>query len=132
MQRPLEVWSQEGACRGLSPRDEDTIFFKKSGRPRKEPLYKRFCGACPVVIECKMFALVHNEKGTWGNTTEKERSRLPESYILELRQQAIREGWFIPTIKPSLVANNQPISSTEAGSYFEGVSSFLANLSFNF
>ena len=60
-------WHAEAACRGT-----DAIFFVDRGESA-EPA-KAICSTCPVVDECRDFALDSGEKhGIWGGTSERER-----------------------------------------------------------
>lgn len=86
-------WSKRAACRGDD--EADSLFFsEQKGRPRKNPPHRRFCGNCLVKNFCLAFAIVHEELGVWGNTTEAERSRLSKKYRQSLKEQAVAEGWY--------------------------------------
>ncbi|TQC39115.1 WhiB family transcriptional regulator [Rhodococcus sp. WS4] len=68
-------WRNRGACRFYGP----TLFFGGDGEPtgnrtRREQRAKTICGACPVLVPCRAFALRAGERfGIWGGTTERER-----------------------------------------------------------
>ncbi|MGE0342538.1 MAG: WhiB family transcriptional regulator [Porticoccaceae bacterium] len=34
---------------------------------------RRICAKCPVKVQCLDYAMIHNESGMWGGTTEDER-----------------------------------------------------------
>lgn len=95
-QRPQAIWQAEAACRNLDVEVSDPIFFPKPGRPRKETPHSPVCGGCPVIVECKNFAIVHQAVGTWGGMTESDRSKLPTFVYLDLVAKAKREGWYRP------------------------------------
>ena len=42
--------------------------------PKKKA--KAICATCPVIVECKDWAIKHGEAGVWGGTTERERRGL--------------------------------------------------------
>lgn len=64
-------WSARGACQ-LVPTE---VFFPSRGQA-VEPA-KEVCGACPVLAECREYALgIADLKGVWGGLTEVERKRL--------------------------------------------------------
>lgn len=92
-QRKRSEWSKYSACVG----EPSSIFFpEKRGRPRKIPAYAAICSTCPVMNECLNYALVHDEKGVWGNSTESQRNRLKKYYpqfVNDLKEQARLEGW---------------------------------------
>jgi hypothetical protein len=46
---------------------------------------KKFCEDCPVRIECLEFALIYNEYGVFGGTSESERHSYPDFIISNLR-----------------------------------------------
>ena len=70
--RDLQQWRQEANCSELTPEEADKYFFLGQGgspmRTRKE-----FCDWCPVMKTCLEYAILYDEAGIWGGTTEKER-----------------------------------------------------------
>lgn len=65
------AWSARGACRQLPTR----IFFPTRGE--EVGAARAVCGACPVLAECRAYALgVPGLKGFWGGLSEWERDRL--------------------------------------------------------
>lgn len=69
-------WQADALCR-----DNDAeIFFSPSGEGRsarrmREESAKVVCAQCPVIAQCKQFALAANEPfGVWGGMTARERS----------------------------------------------------------
>ncbi len=81
MRRDKAEWMEEAKCRGLDP----NTFFPRGSMQQEtagEKAAKRIClgrdGApiCPVINECRDYALEHNEIfGVWGGLTERERMR---------------------------------------------------------
>lgn len=75
--RPVpKVVIDHGACRGMDPQ----LFFPgpRLGR-RKSPVALAACHECPVLRECREYALsLPWIKGIWGGMTEKDRWVPPE------------------------------------------------------
>jgi WhiB family transcriptional regulator, redox-sensing transcriptional regulator len=66
-----EPWRDQGLCAQVDP---ELWFPEKGGTP--EPA-KRICAACPVLTECREYALVNVELyGVWGGLSDKERRRM--------------------------------------------------------
>jgi len=64
-------WTVRGACQ-LVPTE---VFFPSRGQA-VEPA-KEVCGVCPVLVECREYALgIADLKGVWGGLTEVERKKL--------------------------------------------------------
>lgn len=60
------------ACKSYDP----DLFFSKTGRSAAEALAKRICQGCPVLEECKAWAMpVSDLHGVWAATTAYERKR---------------------------------------------------------
>ena len=53
------------------------IFFPEKGAKGQSSYIvnaaRRICGACPYKKPCLEWAVVHDEMGIWGGTTQKER-----------------------------------------------------------
>ncbi|SDQ85642.1 WhiB family transcriptional regulator [Thermostaphylospora chromogena] len=66
-------WAGRGACRTSDP----DLFFPLAPTPVQEARAKAICGACPVLTECRQYALRAGEpEGIWGGLTPAERRRL--------------------------------------------------------
>jgi len=66
-------WTERAVCREIEYGHE--IFFPVAGDPGLEG--KFICSGCPVRKECLDWALTHHEEhGTWGGFTARERSRM--------------------------------------------------------
>ena len=64
-------WARFGACRRYDP---DVFFPGPDGSPDQAV---RICRACPVVDECREWALDARVRyGIWGGLTERDRRRL--------------------------------------------------------
>lgn len=69
--RPRPEWHADGLC---SQVDGDLWFPEKGGSTRDA---KRICLSCPVLVECRSYALAHEERfGIWGGLSERERRQL--------------------------------------------------------
>ena len=70
-------WRILGSCRNV----ESSLFFSPEGergrdRARREARAKRVCQDCPVLTECREYALAVAEPyGTWGGMSENDRRR---------------------------------------------------------
>lgn len=63
-------WSERGACR----RVPTAVFFP--GRGEEAATAKAVCGTCPVVEECRAYALgLPGLKGVWGGLSNHERAQ---------------------------------------------------------
>lgn len=68
-------WQVRGACREVDSR----IFFHPAGErgsayQQRERAAKQVCAGCPVLLECRRYALDAEEPyGVWGGLTEEER-----------------------------------------------------------
>jgi WhiB family redox-sensing transcriptional regulator len=67
-------WQLRGSCRGMDP----SIFFPAAGRrARDEARAKAVCEVCPVLTQCRQYALDAAEPyGIWGGMTPLERALL--------------------------------------------------------
>ncbi|RDI63342.1 WhiB family transcriptional regulator [Nocardia pseudobrasiliensis] len=70
-------WQIRGACRGL----DSSLFFYPDGergraRTARENRAKQICHTCPVLAQCRTYALrVREPYGVWGAMTEAEREK---------------------------------------------------------
>ena len=98
MAPPTEAWQWQldAVCRGNGPAGHSAgsdpisdVFFSPSGegrtaRRQREDTAKVLCNTCPVLAQCRQFALATNEPfGVWGGLTARERS---------LRRTALRQA----------------------------------------
>lgn len=67
-----QTWKKQGNCYGPTPRDD--LFFSSGNKNKQDR--ERICAPCPVRLQCLEYAIMYDEKGVWGNTTESERKRL--------------------------------------------------------
>ena len=72
------AWQEDALCTG----GQAGLFFppssaeRKDERERREARAKAICAVCPVVEECRDYALTIREPyGIWGGYTESERRR---------------------------------------------------------
>ncbi len=81
-------WRYDGACREVP----SAIFFP--GRGEEATAARAVCAACPVVEECRSYALgVAGLKGVWGGLSEHDRT--------DLRRQAEEAGAVAESAPPS-------------------------------
>lgn len=69
-------WEKRAICLGRDPE----LFF-----PVRVNLYEKTCIGCPVINQCKSYAIVHDEEGIWGGTTYRQRKALGELLAETLR-----------------------------------------------
>ena len=71
-------WQLRGACRGK----DVNLFFHPAGerdpsRSRREQAAKAVCARCPVILQCREYALATREPyGVWGGLSETEREEI--------------------------------------------------------
>lgn len=73
----INSWSQRAKCREIP--FADMIFFPPTGKGHAGNLVsegKKFCTGCPVISQCKIYAIAHDMYGIWGGTTRSERNKL--------------------------------------------------------
>jgi len=89
--RDQQGWRAFARCSKLTPETKDKLFFYSTGgSPSKA---KKFCNLCPVKGPCRDFAILYQEEGVWGGTTDDERqvfrTMMPD-YVLLLRKEAVK------------------------------------------
>jgi hypothetical protein len=67
----INKWSKEAKC-GNTLSDE--LFFGPTRIHNIEG--KKFCTGCPVMAQCRTYALVHDLVGIWGGTSSQDRENL--------------------------------------------------------
>lgn len=66
-------WAARGACRGSDPE----LFFPLTQSAEQEARAKAVCERCPVLTECRAYAVRAAEpEGIWGGLTVRERRGL--------------------------------------------------------
>jgi len=70
------LWQERAACRGPL----GAVFFpppfseRKREKVAREAKAKNICEACPVLDECRYYALsIREQHGVWGGLSEQER-----------------------------------------------------------
>jgi WhiB family transcriptional regulator, redox-sensing transcriptional regulator len=87
--RPDLGWQYRAACRG----EDVELFFGHEGERGheavvREEIAKQFCeGNCPVIAECRAWAITTNSSGVWGAMTHDERKGRKRAQ----QRQALRE-----------------------------------------
>lgn len=103
---------QQGNCSGLSLTEADRYFFLgRGGSPIRTR--QRFCDSCPVRMECWEYAVVHQEEGIWGGTTDSERQIAGRILRPSLVDKARREGWLEERPKEPSVPSPSSQDATE-------------------
>lgn len=100
LQRHRREWLPEAICSDVSEDEKREFYPEQRGRPPKNPRWKKLCNSCPVRLECLNYAIVHNEPGNWGGSTEAERKALPQDFVEELIQIAKSHHWYEDRFDP--------------------------------
>ncbi|WP_395728441.1 WhiB family transcriptional regulator [Nakamurella sp.] len=71
-------WQLAGACRGM---DVDAFFLaageRRRSKQRRIEAAKLTCRTCPVIAQCRTYALRTREPyGVWGGLSEEERAEI--------------------------------------------------------
>lgn len=83
-----QSWRGAAACSELTYAEADKLFFIGQGQTAKAG--REFCRTqCAVRLQCLEFALIYEEKGIWGGTTDVERAEYPDYLIEQLRQREL-------------------------------------------
>ncbi|AGM28155.1 hypothetical protein MABM_17400 [Mycobacteroides abscessus] len=65
-------WQDHAACRGM----DTNLWYPERGASRECQLAKAICHDCPVKIQCREYAVSHQEQwGLWGELSLKDRRR---------------------------------------------------------
>lgn len=89
-------WEQRAKCL-----DEDTdLYFPDENRKSD---IKMTCTDCPVLNQCRSYAIAHEEVGVWGGTTYRDRKKLGIKLIVFIRGMYYDAG--ILEYRPGLVAD---------------------------
>ena len=71
------AWADQGNCQGQAELFYNDEQDRKGVRRRKERAAKVLCEQCPVIVECRQYAINARELyGVWGGLTEMERHKL--------------------------------------------------------
>ena len=86
----LPLWFKDAACKETKTSE----FYNYSDKLDQQAI--AICVTCPVIDECLLWAIAHDEPGVWGGTTEGERttiavrSRVQEVPVTVLRRSIQR------------------------------------------
>lgn len=89
---PNTNWIENAKCVSSAAPE---LFFPLYGTASSPNLAKKLCTGCKVITQCLEWAIVHEEKGIWGATTERERNRFPFHIKEYLRASYQKRGLFI-------------------------------------
>lgn len=94
----IKNWSQRAKCKNLKESGEQ-IFFPdtRSAEGFKQLRQgKEFCTDCPVISQCKIYAIAHGVYGIWGGTSKAERDKLSPLARKAIRTMYIEAGQLEP------------------------------------
>jgi WhiB family redox-sensing transcriptional regulator len=92
----IKNWSKRAKCRDTVGED---IFFPdtRSGEGlRNLRAGKEFCTDCPVISQCKIYAIAHGVYGIWGGTSKAERDKFSPLAKEAVRAMYREEGQLEP------------------------------------
>lgn len=100
--RDYPEWVSDAMCQ-----DEDPEMFFNGHRTK---LSKYLCERgnkgtpCKAKAQCLMWALIYEEKGVWGGTTDTERDRVSRKYVANLVYQAKDKGLYYHKLTPEIIS----------------------------
>lgn len=71
------TWKSRGNCVG----EPAYLFYVRSAAVEEKG--RAICQGCPVLDECFLYALQHNEVGIWGGLTEDERKKIKVASLVQ-------------------------------------------------
>lgn len=106
---------REGACRDLTPKEADEIFFPGSGgKPTKA---KKICGQCPLEAMCLAKAIEEGLSGFWAGTTDKERAVMAARFHIPVKPIGLET--IVEEIRPKRVLRRVGSAITDTLSYLD-------------
>lgn len=73
------AWADAAACTGMDP----ALFYIERGEAIAEEVVAT-CRTCPVLAECRSWALAHEKYGYWAGLSERGRRRLRRTLGIRL------------------------------------------------
>lgn len=113
MQRSRARWSLEAACAG-----EPTDLFTEKQTKNIVKMLRELCSECPVIQECRKYALVHEKNGFWAGLTQFELKKLRSQVLSTLGYEAYSEGWLEPDsnlVSPQMLFEFSEIAKMKPG-----------------
>jgi hypothetical protein len=91
----IRSWSLRAKCRGTV---NDDVFFPENRAKVEEG--KKACTGCPVMGQCRLYAVVHDVPGIWGGTCHSERKKLigPDALLI-LQELFLKEDLLEGSVK---------------------------------
>lgn len=92
----INSWSKRAKCQDLAFADQ--VFFPDTGKGSTTAINegKKFCTDCPVISQCKIYAIAHGVHGIWGGTSKAERDRVDKNIKQAIRTMYIVAGQLEP------------------------------------
>lgn len=73
---PTPAWMHDAGCAGMDP----DLFHPQLGENDTTDEARAVCETCPVMHQCRWWALEHRERfGMWGGLSERQRRRIRRS-----------------------------------------------------
>lgn len=87
---------QHAKCRDESVEVVDRLFSGDNNSKKNVDSMRIYCSDCPVMNNCRDYAIVHEEYCNYGGTTARERKAIRNSgQYLEVLYRAAQEGWLL-------------------------------------
>lgn len=104
----IRSWSLRAKCRGNI---DDVLFFPEQRANVEKG--KKACTGCPVMDQCRLYAVVHEVHGIWGGMCFSERKKLigPDALLI-LQELFLKEGLLEGSVRllvEQRVAQSYPI-----------------------
>ena len=109
-QRRRSWWAHEGLCQG----NEDA--FTADYLPKRvEAQLRDTCRTCPVLEECRPYAIIHEEFGFWAGMNRKQLKQARATELSTLGYRAVKEGWLedYHLIPPALLSEFRTLAAIE-------------------
>ncbi len=84
-------WRDRAACHGT----QNPAFYSDDATEQAKAA-REVCSSCPVRRSCLASALLHDEQGVWGGTTEADRERITSKLAGLSAYWAGRTPWILP------------------------------------
>jgi len=78
---PLFILEDNPACAETDPElffplEVDMGFGRFTSKYQNASAARKICASCPLIEKCLDYALLNNEVGIWGGTTEEQRKQI--------------------------------------------------------
>ena len=80
-------WQDDAACKDV----DVSVFYPEYRRTKNQnsKIARKWCHNCPVKVQCLLWAMANNEKGVWGDTSEKTRGKIRNDQLGKKEAEAL-------------------------------------------